>query len=181
MLTLDELISKRYSVRSYDSRAVEKEKIEAILQAARLAPSACNAQPWRFIVIDQKELKEKFIEQCMGVTVPNTWAKSAPVIIVAASQLQLLTHKVGELIQGVNYHLIDIGIALEHCALKATELELGTCYIGWFKADKIKKLLNLPKNWKPECLLTLGYSLDKPRESIRKPLEEIVLWNPKAK
>ena len=79
--------------------------------------------------------------------------------------------------QGVQYHLIDIGIALEHIALKAVELELGTCYIGWFNAKAIKNLLKLPVNWKVECLLTIGYPAEVPELSKRKEINEICRFN----
>lgn len=178
MKTLDQLINERRSIRKYTEKPVEREKLNLVIEAARLAPSACNAQPWRFVVVDEAELKARLISEGLGgVVVPNSWAKTAPAVIVACSDLELVTHKLAERVQGVEYHLIDMGIALEHIALKAVELGLGTCYIGWFNAKAIKKLLKLPQNWKAECLLTIGYPADVPEASKRKELKEIIRFN----
>lgn len=177
MKSLDEIILNRRSIRKYKNDAVEKEKIIQVLEAARLAPSACNAQPWRFIVVEDAALRASIFEKGLNnIVVANKWAKDAPVIIAVCSKTQIAVHNIAEKIQGVEYHLIDIGIASEHLVLKAEELGLGTCYIGWFNGKQIKKILNLPNSYKVECLITLGY----PDESIelkpspRKKLEEIV-------
>lgn len=174
--TFDQLINERRSIRKYLDKEVETHKIRAMLEAARLAPSACNAQPWRFIVVGQKEIKDKIIERGLGGVVSNSWAKTAPVIIVACSDLSLFTHHLAERVQGVHYHLIDMGIALEHMVLKATELDMGTCYIGWFNAKEIKHILSLPYSWKVECLLTLGYPCDTPNPTPRKNIEDISIF-----
>jgi len=172
--SLDELISERRSVRKYLEKPVEREKLEAVIEAARLAPSACNAQPWRFVVVTEPGVKKRLLEEGLGgVVVPNAWAGSAPAVIVACSDLSFLTHNIAERFQGVEYHLIDIGIALEHIALKAVDLGLGTCYIGWFKAKPIQKLLKLESSWKVECLLTLGYPQELPGPTARKTLNEM--------
>lgn len=176
MKAFDEIIKNRRSIRKYSDKPVEREKIIKILDAARIAPSACNAQPWRFVIVSNKEKKDELIKRGLGGIVPNTWARNAPVIIVVCSDLSLFTHTLAERVQGVQYHLIDIGIACEHIALKATELDLGTCYIGWFNAKNIKKYLNLPASWKVECLLTLGYPEKIPEPTSRKDLSEIALF-----
>jgi nitroreductase len=174
MKTLDDLIKERRSIRKYLDTPVERVKLEAVMEAARLAPSACNAQPWRFVVVDAPEIREKLISEGLGgVVVANSWAKTAPAVIVACSDLSLLTHGIAERVQGVEYHLIDMGIALEHIVLKAVEIGLGTCYIGWFNAKSIHKLLKLPASWKVECLLTLGYPQETPASTKRKDLKEI--------
>ncbi|OGS37751.1 MAG: hypothetical protein A2293_11770 [Elusimicrobia bacterium RIFOXYB2_FULL_49_7] len=175
MKTLDDLIAGRRSVRKYSLRGVEKEKITQIFEAARLAPSACNAQPWRFVAVTKPQAREELINKGLGgVMVPNNWAKTAPVFIVVCSDTKLITHTLAEKVQGVQYHLIDIGIACEHVVLKATELGLGTCYIGWFNAKNISRCLNLPGSWKPECLITLGYPAeDGAAATSRKPMDEI--------
>lgn len=178
MKTLDQIIDDRRSIRAYLPRPVEEEKIRALLEAARKAPSACNAQPWRYVVVSDPSLKERLLAEGLGgVVVPNTWAKSAPVVIVACSDLKLFTHTLAEQVQGVHYHLIDMGISLEHIALKAAELDLGTCYIGWFKGKAIHRLLRLPASWKVECLLTLGYPEKTPDPAPRKTREEIAFKN----
>ncbi|MBN1823066.1 MAG: nitroreductase family protein [Endomicrobiales bacterium] len=179
MKTLDQLIGERRSVRKYLNKPVEREKIRQVIEAARFAPSACNKQPWRFVVIDDPELKGEFVGRGLagGVAVPNKWAATAPVVIVAASELSLMTHNIAERIQGVEYHLIDLGIALEHLVLKAEDLGLGTCYIGWFDAKGIQKFLGLPASWKVECLVTLGYPQEVPGATQRKDFGDICVFN----
>jgi nitroreductase len=177
MKTLDELITERHSIRKYLDKPVEEEKLLKLAEAVRLAPSACNAQPWRIVFVTDKELKTKVTNDGLGGAVPNTWAKSAPVMIVACCELSLFTHKIGESVQGVNFHLIDLGLAMEHLALKAVELGLGTCFIGWFNEKPIKKHLNLPSSWKVDCLITLGYPDVIPEPTPRKPLSEISFIN----
>ncbi|OGS19230.1 MAG: hypothetical protein A2219_08160 [Elusimicrobia bacterium RIFOXYA2_FULL_50_26] len=175
MKTLDQLIAGRRSVRNYRPQEVEKDKMTRVLEAARLAPSACNAQPWRFAAVTKPEARKKLIEEGLGgVMVPNNWAKTAPAFIVVCSDTKFITHTLAEKVQGVQYHLIDIGIACEHLVLKAAELGLGTCYIGWFNAKNVSRCLNLPGSWKPECLITLGYPAEPESPSTpRKPLDEI--------
>lgn len=173
MKTFDELIGERRSIRKYLDKPVEKEKMIKALEAARLSPSACNAQPWRFVVTTGKK-KELLIEKGLGGVVSNSWAKSAPAIIVVCSVTSLFTHSIGESIQGTQYHLIDLGIAMEHFVLKAWELGLGTCYIGWFNGKNISREFKLPKSWKPECLITLGYPAEPlPASTPRKSAEEV--------
>ena len=175
MKSFDEIVRNRRSTRSYKREPVEKEKIVEMLESARLAPSACNAQPWQFVVVSTPELKDKvFKEGLNNIAVPNKWAVDAPVIIVVCSKTKFFLHKVAEKIQDVDYHLIDLGIACEHLVLKAEELGLGTCYIGWFNGKKIKDILNLPSSYKVECLITLGYAKETDtKASPRKTLEEI--------
>jgi nitroreductase len=176
MKTLDTIIADRRSVRSYLDRPVEPEKIKRAVEAARLAPSACNVQPWRFIAVTDPVLRQRIVKEGLGIVVSNPWAATAPVIMVACSDRHLLTHHIAERIQGVQYHLIDMGIALEHLVLKATELGLGTCYIGWFRGKNIKRILQLPSSWNVECLVTLGYSREAPAgPSPRKALDDILL------
>ncbi|MDR1195990.1 MAG: nitroreductase family protein [Endomicrobium sp.] len=175
MKSLDEIIKNRRSIRNYQPKSVEREKIMQVLEAARLAPSACNAQPWKFIVAESPDIKDAVVKEGLNnIAVPNKWAADAPVIIAVCSKTKFFVHNIAEKIQDVDYHLIDLGIACEHLVLKAEELGLGTCYIGWFRGREIKKVLNLPSSYKVECLITLGYAQpDSQKESPRKPLEEI--------
>lgn len=177
MKTLDEIIKGRKSTRNYKSDPVEKEKIMLLLEAACLAPSACNAQPWKFIVVENPRLKEDVVKEGLNnLVVANRWAQDAPVIIAVCSLTKFFVHKVAEKIQDVDYHLIDLGIACEHLVLKAEELGLGTCYIGWFRGKEIKKILKIPSSHKIECLITLGYPKETEQTSARaarKSIEEI--------
>ncbi|MBN1621239.1 MAG: nitroreductase family protein [Endomicrobiales bacterium] len=177
MAELDRLITSRRSIRNYLDKPVEKGKIQEMIEAVRLAPSACNSQPWRLIIVDEKDLKNELAKKGLGGVVSNAWAKTAPVIIVACSDLSFFTHKIGEKVQGVQYHLIDMGIALEHMVLKAAELSLGTCYIGWFNSRPIKQILNIPSSWSVDCLVTLGYPAEIPEATSRKSTAEIAFYN----
>lgn len=173
------LINKRESVRGYLDKQVEREKIIKIIEAARVAPSACNAQPWKFIVVNDKEITREvaknLYEPMIGL---NKFALTAPVFIVVVGEKRNLTSKMGELIKKKDYTSIDIGIASEHICLAATELGLGTCMMGWFKEKEIKKLLNINKNKEIHLVISLGYYDDKePRNKVRKPIDEILSFN----
>ena len=178
MSSVMQSIQQRCSVRSFKDTPVDREAIRAITEAARLAPSACNAQPWRFVAVTEKPLLKQIVDRGLGGVVPNRWAASAPVIIVSCAVLNLLTHRIGEAVKGINYHQIDLGIALEHMVLRATELGLGTCWIGWFNEKNIKKILQLPGGWKIISLLALGYQNEESAShSARLALDEILFFN----
>lgn len=168
-----DIVRHRRSVRRYRSDPVPREMIEKCIEAARYAPTACDTQSWRFIVTE-KELKDRIAKECLGeLPVPNRWAGEAPVIIVMASASDLVTHRIGAKIKGTNYELIDAGIAGEHLVLQAAELGLGTCWLGWFKKRKIRKLLDLPGGWDITALITLGFPEGEMSEKKRMPIEDI--------
>ncbi len=179
MGTVMEAIGSRYSVRGYQDRPIEREKILKIVEAARLAPSTSNVQPWRFIVVEDPGLRDALVEKGMGIVVPNRWAKEAPVIIVICAHLDWIVHRLGAKAAGLQYYLLDIGIAGEHMVLAATEMGLGTCWIGWFRAEAIKKILNIPTGWKVVALLTLGYPKGEGGQTPRSRLglDEILFFN----
>ncbi|MFC1485180.1 nitroreductase family protein [bacterium] len=175
-----ELAEKRYSLRNFSNKKVEREKIEKCIQASHLSPSACNSQPWRFIIIDDKEIKNKLCEKGLGILVPNTFAKDAPCIIVVCADLSFMVHTVAAKTAGVNYYMLDIGASIENFLLEAADLGLGACWMGWFREKAIKKLLGIPKSLKIVSLIALGYSNaetdDIPLKN-RKPLNEIFSYN----
>jgi len=174
-MTFDEILERRRSVRSYNPRPVKEEDIKTICEAARLAPSAHNSQTWRFVAVTNRNLIEKICDKATRPIIRNTWMKSAPLLIVGCSKLDFVTNKVGSFITGIEYYQIDLGIAMEHIVLKATDLSLGTCWIGWFNEKKVKEILEIPKKIKVLALLTVGYPKDTTiREKKRKPLEEIL-------
>lgn len=177
------LVKARRSVRKFADKPVERDKIITCIEAARLAPSAENVQPWRFIVMDEEEIIGNFSKKAFsGIYRYTRWASRAPVLIAIAVQPDWLAHRLGKEIQGTNYYLIDIGIAGEHLVLQALELGLGTCWIGWFQARKAKKVLQIPRSWKVVALLAMGYPREKKKESRKKikelkELEEILFFN----
>ncbi len=174
-----ELAKSRQSVRSYTDKPVETDKIERCLEAARLAPSACNAQAWKFIVVNNTELKNALADAAEDrVLSMNHFTKQAPVHIVVVREKPNITSKLGGVIRNKTYTLIDLGIATEHFCLQAVSEGLGTCILGWFNEKKVKELLNIPGNKRAEVIITLGYpASDEIREKKRKNLEEIYSYN----
>ena len=159
-MEFDRLLKTRRSVRRYSPQPVEREKIMLCLEASRLAPSACNAQPWHFVIIDDETLKEKFSRGAFsGIYRGTMFAARAPVLVAVISDPQWLP-RAGGAIRKTDFHLIDIGIAVEHFVLKATELGLGTCWIGWFDETKAKEVLDITGSRKVEILLAVGYPAD---------------------
>ena len=174
-----DLVKKRQSVRKYLNKMVEKEKIERCLEAARLAPSASNSQPWEFIVVDDPKLKEAVANETFDRIISfNRFSLQAPVLILLISERSGLVRKIAEAIKDKPFSLIDIGIAAEHFCLQAAEEGLGTCILGWFKEKEVKKLLNIPLAKRVELIITLGYPESvgiRPKE--RKAIDEIRSYN----
>ena len=173
-----ELISKRQSVRKYLSKPVEKEKIDLCIEAGRIAPSASNSQPWKYIVVDDPIIKDKVAHETYSTLVSfNKFVVQAPVIIVIVIEKPGLVTQIGASIQKRDYPLIDIGITAEHFCLQATELGLGTCMLGWFNEKPIKKLLNIPEKKRIGLMISVGYADDEPRQKNRKKTNEIRVYN----
>jgi nitroreductase len=173
-----DLIINRQSDRKYSNKTVEQEKLERILEAGRMAPSACNAQPWKFIVVNDPELVAKVAEAASAPLLGmNTFVSQAPLQIVVVREKPNLTSKIGAGIKDKDYSLIDIGIASENICLQAKAEGLGSCMLGWFDEPLVKKLLEIPKNKRVELIITIGYSLSSQREKRRKPAEETVSYN----
>lgn len=173
------LVKDRFSARDYLDKPVERENINLCLEAARLAPSACNSQPWKFIVIDEPELKNSVCDRIFsGAYHMNQFVKKAPVLVVVISEKGNFLTKVGNFLRDTRYYLIDIGIAVEHFTLQATELGLGTCWIGWFNEKELKKALSISKNVRIDVVLSLGYPAQSPSPKTRKSIEEMALYNP---
>jgi len=173
------LVSQRRSIRRYLDQPVEREKILTCIEAARLAPSADNVQPWRFLIIDEPEIKEAFAKDVFsGIYFVSRFAAKAPVLILILARLDIIANRIGKQIQNIHFYLIDIGIAGEHIVLQAEELGLGTCWIGWFNTRQARKFFNIPRKYKIVSLLSLGYCDRRPSKGRnRKTLEEIVWFN----
>lgn len=173
------LVENRRSIRRYLPRPVEREKILSCLEAARLAPSAENVQPWRFLVIDEPGIRDELCKGAFsGIYAMGKFAKNAPVLIVILARLDFVANRLGRAVQGTQYYLLDIGIAGEHAVLRAEELGLGTCWIAWFNTRKVRKILKIPQKYKPVAMLALGYPEKRPsRERPRKPLADLMWFN----
>ncbi len=160
-------IKERRSVRSYKSTPVEKEKLDRIVEAARLAPSACNFQEWRFVLVTDTLKRQALMEAANN----QSFVAEAPVVIACCAETDEHRMRCGELC-----YPIDISIAIDHMTLAAVALGLGTCWIGSFYPEKVRKILNIPESIKVVELLTLGYPADSPQSKNRKPLKEIVFY-----
>lgn len=174
-----DLINKRRSVRNYLNQPIPKEDILKCMEAARLAPSACNAQPWKFIVVDEPALKNRICGKAFsGLYSINKFAINASALIVVVSEKESFLRKIGGYLRGTNYYLIDIGIACEHLILQAAELGIGSCWIGWFNEKAVKDILKVPKRKRIDVVITLGYDKeDRLKKKTRKSLEEISSFN----
>ena len=160
-----ELVRNRYSCRAYQSRNVEKEKLDYIMECVRLAPSAVNKQPWRFHLVCDEEERAK-LQQCYS----RDWFNTAPLYIVAS----VLHDEEWVRADGKHHGDIDIAIAVEHLCLAATEQGLATCWVCNFDVQRCKELLGFPENEEPAVVVPLGYAADEPKEKRRKVMEEIV-------
>jgi nitroreductase len=149
------VIRWRRSVRDYDPRPIEDWKLQLILEAARLAPSSTNSQPWRIVVVTDQILKDDIATATPVGINRHPWMNAAYAILVlcsAKSGVQRIAQFIGK-----NYALVDMGIVGEHIVLAAAELGLGTCWVGWFHKTNTKRLLRIPQSWEVVCLIPVGY------------------------
>jgi len=174
---LETLILARSSVRRYTDQSVSDSDILAVIEAARLAPSASNGQPWRFVVVKDASDREAFARKCFsGIFSGTRFAAAAPVIIAVCAERAGLVAAAQTLKDSAMYQL-DCGIAGEHLALRAAELGLGTCWIGWFNRRAARRALGAPLHVRGVCLMALGHPAEgqQGRRKIRKSLSSI-LW-----
>ena len=175
-MNFSEIAHARQSCRSYDPcRVVEKEKLEAILEAARLSPSACNGQPYHFTVCRGDTAKEVAL-LTRGIGGMNKFAVDAPVLIVISETPYSRTAAMGAKAKNNDYRSMDIGIAAAYLTAEAAAQGLGSCILGWFDDEKVRKVCSLEHPVR--LIVTLGYPGDKdaPRPKKRKPAEELVSW-----
>lgn len=164
-MELMEAIRTRRSIRHYRDQAVAAERIEKILEAGRLAPSARNAQEWRFVVVQAAAVRQQLMEAASF----QSFVAEAPVVIAACAETDERMMQCGQLA-----YPIDVAIALEHIALKAVAEGLGTCWVGAFDASRVQTILGIPENIRVVQLMTLGYPAKTPAPRPRKNLREIV-------
>lgn len=168
-----EIAKLRQSCRSYDeTRPVEQEKILSVLEAARLAPSACNGQPYRFTVCTGEAARE-VAKATMGRGM-NKFADKAPVLIVVSEMPYVKSAALGAQIKNNDYRSMDIGIAAAHLTAQATTLSLGTCILGWFDDERVREICGL--EYPVRLVITLGYpdAGDVLREKKRRDMQELV-------
>lgn len=163
-----DLARQRFSVRSYEKTAVPEDKLQMVLEAGRLAPSAANRQAWRFVVVrDEKQ------RRALGDAYPRDWFWSAPVILVVCME----PAKAWVRFDGKNYADVDGAIAMDHMTLCAAEIGLGTCWIGAFEPAKVRRVLGIPGHIEPLAMTPLGIPAEPVRAKSRKPMLEIVNYD----
>lgn len=175
-----ELVIQRQSVRKYTKKQVEPEKLQMCLEAARLAPSASNSQPWTFIIVDEPQLLDKIAAASKGpLGTFNKFVSQAPMILLMVMEKPKMLTEMGGRLKKKEYPLIDIGIAASQFCLQAAELGLGTCMLGWFDEVKVKAILGIPEEKTVGLLITLGYApADYPlRKKVRKSAETVYRQN----
>jgi len=166
-MEVSEAIRNRQSVRAYEDKPVPEEKLNRILEAARLAPSASNRQSWKFIVVKDAQRRRELSIAASG----QSFVGEAPVIIaaVATEPASLMTCEVPR-------YAVDMAIAIEHMALAAVEEGLGTCWIGAFSQKKVKEILGVPEKYQVVTVLPLGFPKQEGRPKMRKSIQEIVCY-----
>ncbi len=168
------LALSRESCRDYSEKPVEREKLVRCLEAARIAPSACNSQPWRFTVVTDPEVLPR-LAACVQDAGMNKFASRCPALVVVTEEKANLSAKLGGLVKDQQYAQIDVGLAAAHFCLEAADQGLSTCILGWFSEKRIKDLLALPERARVRLVLCVGYAAREGlREKKRKSLEEIV-------
>jgi nitroreductase len=176
-----DLVHARRSVRRYETdRPVEREKLDRCLEAARLAPSASNAQPWRFVVVDDPALRERVAQETFGPVVSfNHFSLQAPALVVCVAEDLKFKARLGGLIKNRRYSGMDMGIAAAHFCLQAVEEGLGTCMLGWFDEKGVRRALGIPAWKRVGLIITVGYpARDAPTPArARKALDEVRAYN----
>ena len=179
METFLELVRKRHSVREFLDKPIERAKIDLCVEAARLAPSAENVQPWRFVIIDDKEQLARLSRAAIsGIYKVTGFVSKAAAVAVLVARLDIRANRIGARIQGTQFYLLDMGIAGEHFVFQAAEQGIGTCWIGWFNKRKVHKLLKIPRAHKIPALIAMGYfEQEHVKLKPKKNLDEIRFYN----
>lgn len=175
-MNFEELILKRQSDRRYLPDPLEKEDVLKCLEAARMSPSACNSQPWKFIVVDDKEKLAEMSEAAEGFGM-NGFTRNVPVMVAVVLEKMNASARIGSLLKRKDYCMMDLGIAVEHFCLQAADLGLGTCIMGWFDEKRIARLLGVPRGKRIPLIIALGRPALSTRRKVRKTMDEISSWN----
>ena len=175
-MDFERLILTRQSDRRYMPDPVSREDVLKCLEAARMAPSACNSQPWKFIVVDDKEKLMEMADAAEGLGM-NKFTRGVPVMVAVVLEKMNATARLGSLLKHKDYSMLDLGMAVEHFCLQAADLGLGTCIMGWFDEKRIARLLGVPRRKRISLIISLGYPENPTRRKVRKPVEEMSSWN----
>jgi nitroreductase len=175
-MEFSELVLKRQSDRKYAPKRVDREDVVRCLKAARMAPSACNSQPWKFVVVDDRAKLAELSEAAIGLGM-NRFTVQVPVLVAVVQEPMNMSAKAGSLAKNKDYSMMDLGMAVENFCLQAAELGLGTCIMGWFDEKRVKKVLGVPRTRRVQLLIAVGHPDAPNRQKVRKLLEEISSWN----
>lgn len=175
-MEFSELILKRQSDRRYAPKPVAREHILKCLEAARMAPSACNSQPWKFIVVDDRSKLIQISDAAIGLGM-NKFTVQVPVLVAVVQENMNLEAKAGAVVKDKDYSMMDLGMAVENFCLQAAELGLGTCIMGWFDEKKVKDVLGVPRSRRVQLLISLGHPDGPTRNKVRKAIEDMSSWN----
>ena len=179
-MRFDELMLARRCVRKYQTKVVEAEKLRALIEAVRMAPSASNTQPWKLILVDDPAVKEQVARATFSKTFSfNQFTMEAPVIAVLAVEKHSVLAQVVGWMKKRPFYLVDIGIAAAQFCLQATDLGLGTCMLGWFDESEVKKILKIPRAVRVALLITVGYEAENlpAHAKARMAAEVMSSWN----
>ena len=169
-----EIARNRYSCRDFDrNKEVSRHTLSAIIEAARLAPSACNRQPWMFVIIDEQ--CDPTCRQTIIESYNRPWVETAPAFIVACGDHSQAWHRPAD---GKDHTDVDLAIAIEHICLAATAVGLGTCWVCNFDVEKLSKGLNIPSQYEPIAIIPIGYPTTEEacNNKNRKELDDIIKW-----
>lgn len=155
---------------------VSREDVLKCLEAARMSPSACNSQPWKFIVVDDKAKLAEMADAAEGLGM-NKFTRDVPVMVAVVLEKMNATARLGSLLKHKDYSMLDLGMAVEHFCLQAADLGLGTCIMGWFDEKRIARLLGVPRGKRIPLIISLGYPENPTRRKVRKPVEDMSSWN----
>lgn len=177
-----ELMLERRSVRKYEQKPVDRTLLESLAEAVRQAPSACNQQPWHLVFVDEPGLRRKVAEATFDAVVSfNRFAVGVPVLAVLCREKPRMLNRVAGILKGMDWTLLDTGIAAEHLCLQAAEFGLGTCMLGWFNEARIKRLLGIPRRTGIGLVITIGWpadaDADHTRIKKRKAMDEVRNYN----
>lgn len=175
-MDFERLILTRQSDRRYMPDPVSREDVLKCLEAARMSPSACNSQPWKFIAVDDKAKLAEMADAAEGLGM-NKFTRDVPVMVAVVLEKMNATARLGSLLKHKDYSMLDLGMAVEHFCLQAADLGLGTCIMGWFDEKRIARLLGVPRGKRIPLIISLGYPENPTRRKVRKPVEEMSSWN----
>ncbi|MPN10614.1 hypothetical protein SDC9_157909 [bioreactor metagenome] len=169
------LVRQRESCRNFSEKIPTHQELENLIEAARLSPSACNSQPWSFVVVTGVKAKE--VAKCTQSLSMNKFTENCPSFILVCEEKATLMAKLGGVVKDQQYAPIDIGLATAHICYQATAQGMGTCILGWFDEKKVIETLSLPKNKRIRLIIAAGFAKDDHlRQKKRKNLEEIVTY-----